>query len=250
MRHTGELPKGTFGYGHACEAMLMSGERDFRPVTRACWDVSSRLADLDAAGVDMQLISATPILFQWSRPAEVAVDVARHFNDAALEMCEGSGGRLRAICQVPLQDVDAACRELERATACGHVGVHIGNHVGTKDLDDAGLITFLQRCAELDAPVLVHPGDMDPLNGRLDHYMMGGTVGMPLETPSPSVDDPRRRLRALPRSLRLCFAHGGGAFAFLLGRLENAARALARARQVAEPAVALSRSLLGRLRRL
>ena len=244
MRHTGELPKGTFGYGHACEAMLMSGERDFRPVTRACWDVSSRLADLDAAGVDMQLISATPILFQWSRPAEVAVDVARHFNNAALEMCEGSGGRLRAICQVPLQDVDAACRELERATTCGHVGVHIGNHVGTKDLDDAGLITFLQRCAELDAPVLVHPWDMDPLNGRLDHYMMGWTVGMPLETHlSITSMILGGAFDALPRSLRLCFAHGGGAFAFLLGRLENAwhERSLARGKSLHPPSHYLDR---------
>ena len=41
--------------------------------------------------------SATPILFQWGRPAAAAVDVARHFNDAALEMCAGSGGRLRAL---------------------------------------------------------------------------------------------------------------------------------------------------------
>ena len=182
MRHEGELPAGTFGYGRLCDAMLMSGGADFRPVTRAAWDVKSRLNDLDAAGIDVQLISATPILFQWSRPSDVAEDVARHFNDAALEMCEGSGGRLRAICQVPLQDVDAACRELERAMASGHVGVQIGNHVGTKDLDDAGLIAFLQRCAELDAPVLVHPWDMDHMNGRLDQYMMGWTVGMPLET--------------------------------------------------------------------
>ena len=111
MRHGGHLPSGTFGYGRACDAMLMSGGRDFRPVTRACWDAAARLDDLDAAGVDVQVISATPILFQWERPAAAAVDVARHFNDAALEMCAGSGGRLRALCQVPLQDVDAACAE-------------------------------------------------------------------------------------------------------------------------------------------
>ena len=64
MRHGGHLPSGTFGYGRACDAMLMSGGRDFRPVTRACWDAAARLDDLDAAGVDVQVISATPILFQ------------------------------------------------------------------------------------------------------------------------------------------------------------------------------------------
>ena len=55
--------------------MLMSGGTDFRPVTRACWDTAARLEDLDAAGIDMQLISATPILFQWERPPQVGSQV-------------------------------------------------------------------------------------------------------------------------------------------------------------------------------
>lgn len=87
----------------------------------------------------------------------MAVDVSRHFNDAALEMVASSRGRLHALCQVPLQDVDASCLELERAMEAGCVGVHIGNHVGTKDLDDEGLIAFLDHCAKIGAPVLVHP---------------------------------------------------------------------------------------------
>ena len=40
-------------------------------------------------GIDVQLISATPILFQWQREPAVAADVSAHFNDAALEMCAG-----------------------------------------------------------------------------------------------------------------------------------------------------------------
>ena len=116
---------------------------------------------------------ATPILFQWARPPQVAADVSAFMNDAALEMCANTSNRLRALCQVPLQDVDLACREVERAMASGHVGVHIGNHVGTKDLDDDGLIAFLQHCASIDAPVLVHPWDMANPDDRLSRYMMG-----------------------------------------------------------------------------
>lgn len=37
MRTEGPLPAGTFGYERQADAMLMSGARDFRPVTRACW---------------------------------------------------------------------------------------------------------------------------------------------------------------------------------------------------------------------
>ena len=100
MRHSGPLPEGTFGYNRTCAAMLMSGGEDFRPVTNACWDVRARLDDLDRFGVHSQIISATPILFQWDRPRESSLDVARHFNDAALEMCSASHGRLHALCQV------------------------------------------------------------------------------------------------------------------------------------------------------
>jgi aminocarboxymuconate-semialdehyde decarboxylase len=164
--------------------MLMQGDADFRPVTRACWDVSARLDDMDAAGIDQQILCATPILFQWHRPEAVASAVASHFNDAALEICAQpeARGRLHALCQVPLQSVDLACREVERAMAAGHVGVQIGNHVGDRDLDDEGLVTFLGHCAAVGAPVLVHPWDMANPDGRLSKYMMGWTVGMPLET--------------------------------------------------------------------
>ena len=74
--------------------------------------------------------------------------------------CEPAPDRLIPFCQVPLQDTDAACRELERCVANGHRGVEIGNHVGDRDLDSEGVVTFLQHCASLDVPVFVHPWDM------------------------------------------------------------------------------------------
>lgn len=53
--------------------------------------------------------------------------------------------------------------------------------------------------------------------------MMGWTVGMPMETHlSISAMVLGGAFDRLPRSLKLCFAHGGGAFPYLLGRMENA----------------------------
>src|SRR5207248_4408053 len=95
----------------------------------------------------------TPLLFFYHRPAAQALECARLFNDAAREICARAPRRLKSLCQVPLQDTDLACRELTRAMADGHVGVHIGNHVGTRDLNDEGLITFLEHCAGEGAAV-------------------------------------------------------------------------------------------------
>ena len=206
----------------ADHATVMMGNREFRPITSACWDPAVRLADMDRDGVDLQVVSATPVLFAYGRPAEHAMECARIFNDALLELCAGGGGRLVHIGQVPLQDTDLACRELERCLAAGMKGVQIGNHVGDRDLDDAGLVTFLAHCASLGAPVFVHPWDM--FGGcRLEDWMLGWTVAMPAET---QLSLNRMILGGafdrLPRDLRICFAHGGGSFTFLLGRLENA----------------------------
>ncbi|HJQ17964.1 MAG TPA: amidohydrolase family protein [Allosphingosinicella sp.] len=205
-------------------ATVMIGDREFRPVYDACWDAAVRLEEMDRFGVDIQILCATPVLFAYDQPAEHAADVARLFNDEALKLCTDGKGRLKAICQVPLQDTDAACAELSRSIANGHIGVQIGNHVRDRDLDDPALLTFLNHCADLDAAVLVHPWDM-MLTGspRAAKYMLPWLVSMPAET---HLSILRLILSGaferLSPNLKICFAHGGGSFPYLLGRAENA----------------------------
>ena len=206
----------------AGKAEIMVGDRFFRQIYSACWDPEVRLEEMDRDGVDMQVLSATPVLFAYERPAEHALDCAQLFNDAALELCAQGKGRLKSLCQVPLQDIDASCKELSRCVRAGHLGVQIGNHVGEKNLDDPGIVTFLHHCADEGAAVLVHPWDMLAPQ-RMPKYMMPWTVGMPAETQLGIVAMILGgAFDKLPTKLRICFAHGGGSFAFLLGRLENA----------------------------
>ncbi|MGH8921815.1 MAG: amidohydrolase family protein, partial [Actinomycetes bacterium] len=204
------------------DAMIMMGSREFRRIQANCWDAELRLHDMAADGVDAQVVSPTPAFFQYARSGEQATRIARVFNDLALEIVAPAPDRLIPFCQVPLQDTDAACRELDRCIANGHRGVEIGNHIGDLDLDSAGVITFLQHCAALDVPVFVHPWDM-PSSPRLSRWMAQWLTGMPAET--------HLSILALilggafdriDERLKICFAHGGGSFAFWLGRLENA----------------------------
>jgi aminocarboxymuconate-semialdehyde decarboxylase len=204
------------------KADIMVGDRFFRHIYSACWDPEVRLREMDRDGVDLQVISATPVLFAYERPVKDVLDCAQLFNDAALELCSRGQGRLKSFCQVPLQDIDAACKELTRSMQSGHLGVQIGNHVGSKNLDDVGILTFLHHCADEGAAVLVHPWDMFGAE-RMPKYMMPWTVGMPAETQLSVVAlILSGAFDRLPSTLRICFAHGGGSFAFLLGRLDNA----------------------------
>ncbi|GAA1516519.1 aminocarboxymuconate-semialdehyde decarboxylase [Agromyces terreus] len=204
------------------EATIMIDAAEFRQVDETCWSAEARLAEMDADGVDIQVVSPTPVFFSYAAPADQAVQVARIFNDLMLEICAPAPERLLPFAQVPLQDPDAACAELDRAIASGHRGVEIGNHVGDRDLDHEGVVTFLQHCADRDVPVLVHPWDM-PSSPRLDRWMAQWLVGMPAETHLSIISLILGGVfDRVPSTLRIAFAHGGGSFAFWLGRFENA----------------------------
>jgi aminocarboxymuconate-semialdehyde decarboxylase len=205
-------------------ATIMLGETPFRKISDSAWNADVRLSAMAEHGIDRQVLSPTPVFFSYDQPGDAAAEIAAIFNDLALEIAARAPGKLIPFCQVPLQDTDAACRELERAVNAGHRGVEIGNHVGDRDLDDAGVVTFLQHAAALDVPVFVHPWDM-PTSPRADRWMAQWLVGMPAET--------HLSLLAMVLGgvfdrigpeLRICFAHGGGSFPFWVGRMDNAWR--------------------------
>jgi aminocarboxymuconate-semialdehyde decarboxylase len=203
---------------------IMVGDRSFRPVREALWNPAARIEELDRVGVAAQIVCATPIMFGYRYEAQAAADWAARMNDLALEHCAYRPGRLKALAQVPLQDIDLACREASRAKAAGHVGVQIGNHLGTRDLDDEHLVSFLTHCANEHIPVLVHPWDM-MTDGRMKQWMLPWLVAMPAETQLGILSlILSGAFERIPRSLKLAFAHGGGSFAFLLGRVDNAWR--------------------------
>ena len=218
----GSGPRPSLRVDGPATATIMLGERPFRTITDAAWNADVRLAHMDAHGVHRQVLSPTPVFFSYEQEADAGARTAEIFNDLALGLAAEAPDRLLPFCQVPLQDTDAACRELDRAVAAGHVGVEIGNHVGDRDLDDAGIVTVLQHAAALGVPVFVHPWDM-PASPRTARWMAQWLIGMPAET--------HLSLLALVLGgvfdrvgpeLRICFAHGGGSFPFWIGRMDNA----------------------------
>jgi len=202
---------------------IMLGERPFRPVYRALWDPAFRVRELDALGIRTQVVCATPVMFGYGWEAARAADWARQMNDAALAFCAAHPDRLKALSQVPLQDLRLACAEASRAQKAGCIGVQIGNHVGDKDLDHPDMVDFLIHCAEASIPVFVHPWDMMGGSGRMKQWMLPWLVAMPAETQLGMLSlILSGALERIPPSLRICFAHGGGSFAYTLGRVDNA----------------------------
>ena len=87
---------------------IMLGDRRFRPVTSSLWDPLQRVAELDAQGVAVQVVCATPVMFGYAWPAARAADWAARMNEHVLGYCAAAPTRLKALAQVPLQDVELA----------------------------------------------------------------------------------------------------------------------------------------------
>src|ERR1700722_17657600 len=74
------------------KAEIMIGDRFFRHIYSACWDTEVRLREMERDGIDLQIISATPVLLASERPVDQHFSCAKLFNDAALELCaQGKG---------------------------------------------------------------------------------------------------------------------------------------------------------------
>ena len=196
----------------------------FREVWANAFDPDVRIADYAKFGVDVQVVSTVPVLFSyWAKPNQ-ALELHRHLNDHMAEVCRRHPRHYAGIGTVPLQSPTLAIQEMERCIdELGLQGVQIGSHCGDWNLDAPELFPFFEAAAELGAAILVHPWDMMGA-ASMPKYWLPWLVGMPAEQSRAAcclifggV------LERLPR-LRVCFAHGGGAFPYTIGRIEHGFR--------------------------
>lgn len=214
------------------------GFRFFRDIGPNCWDPAVRLQEMDAARIDVQVLSTVPVMFSyWAKPQD-ALDLSRVLNDHIAEVAaaapelqrtESAGSfrrRFVGLGTVPLQEPSLACRELERCVReLGMPGIQIGTNVEGKNLDDPAVFDVLAAAQDLNACVFVHPWDMlrHGAGGidRMPRYWLPWLVGMPAETCLAICSVIFGGvLEKLPR-LRIGFAHGGGSFCFTQGRIQH-----------------------------
>ncbi|KAF3761958.1 hypothetical protein M406DRAFT_358158 [Cryphonectria parasitica EP155] len=208
---------------------MFVGGSHFRRVQPNCYDPKARTAEMDAAGVDVQVLSTVPLLFCYDAPVGRATALARSLNDHIAAIVRAEPDRFVGLATVPLQNVDEAVAELRRAREVGLVGVQIGTSVPLAggremDLDDERLGPFWAACEELDMAVFVHPLGYSwkkENEARWGKFWGSWLVGMPCETALAMHNLTSSGVFLRHPSLRLCFAHAGGAFPALLGRIQH-----------------------------
>jgi aminocarboxymuconate-semialdehyde decarboxylase len=192
----------------------------FRDLDSRSWDAARRIADMDAAGIDLQVLSPLPVTFAYEFDAAVTARFARVHNDAIAEVVRARPDRFAGLGSVPLQDPDAACAELERVTGeLGLAGIEIGTHAGGHDLADPAFDAFWERCDALGALVFVHPENA-PGFERLRAARLAFAAGYPSETGLCAASLIMTGVVASRPRVRFVFAHGGGTLSWLLPRLD------------------------------
>jgi aminocarboxymuconate-semialdehyde decarboxylase len=184
------------------------------------WDFDQRIRDMDAAGVDVSVISLTSpnAIFP---DADLGRRAARLMNDAFAEARTAHPDRLRWFASLPWTDPTAAVEELLRAVALGASGVIAVATVDGTPLTDRAFAPIWAAIDAAGLPVFLHPSV--PPGGEalgLGDYNLSPPVGFVFDT-----------TLAISRmlydgffdrypNLHMILAHGGGTLPFLIGRLD------------------------------
>jgi aminocarboxymuconate-semialdehyde decarboxylase len=154
----------------------------YRPFPRGGHDIERRFADMDSTGVDMHVLSGAPQTWLYGQEAAVGVAAAVIQNDEMARLDKEYPDRFAAIATLPMQAPDQAADELRRAvTKLGLHGAMIGSNAGGKNLDDPSFEPLWAAAAELDAWMMIHPGNVAGAD-RLKSYYLGNLIGNPLDT--------------------------------------------------------------------
>jgi aminocarboxymuconate-semialdehyde decarboxylase len=130
------------------------------PVVPTMLDVDLRLRDMDAAGVDVELLSTTLPGAEMFDDTEFGASLARAANDEIASIVKANPGRFLGMAALPLRDPSAALKELERAhDELGFPAAGLYTNVGGRMLDDPSLELdrLFTRAEELDIPLFLHP---------------------------------------------------------------------------------------------
>lgn len=184
--------------------------------------LAQRLGDLDAMGIDVQVIKPPPPQCTFAVPPDIAVEAARMVNDGIAEFVAQRPDRLKGFGTVPMPDGSEAAKELERcATELGFKGVQILTNVNGRELSDPAFAPFWRKAEELGMLVVIHPNGFTEAS-RLSRFYFNNVIGNPLETTIALHYLIFDGVLERHPNLKILAVHGGGYLASYAGRIDHA----------------------------
>ncbi len=202
-------------------AALDVGGTVYRPFPTGGFDIARRLRDMDAAGVDVHVLSATPQTYLYNQDAALTAVTAAIQNDQIAKHIAAYPMRFLGIATLPMQAPERAADELKRAmTKLGLRGAMIGSHVFEKNLDDPGFEPLWASAEELGAFMFIHPVNVAGAD-RLKSYYLQNLIGNPLDTTIAAACLVFGGVMDRHPKLKIMLAHGGGFTPYQAARWEH-----------------------------
>lgn len=151
------------GFGNFWGFVAASADQRAREITSRLQDIDAqRLAHMDAAGIDLAILSMTCPGVQLF-DADTAVALARDSNDELAKAIRKHPNRFAGLCAIAPHAPQAACGEIERAVnQLGLKGVIVNSHTQGHYLDEEQFWPILEACEALDVPLYLHPNTPSP----------------------------------------------------------------------------------------
>ena len=181
-----------------------------------------RLERMEEHGIDLQMLSPNPLTMFHQIPSDIAIKFCQVHNDTMAELVSKHPGELMGAAALPMQDVDAAIKELERTTReLGLVAAYTGTHYPVT-LDDSSLDPFYSALTEMDIPLFLHPassgGDKGPEDPRLERFNLSILLGYPYEELMAVASILFGGVFERHPNLDICISHAGGGLPYFLDR--------------------------------
>lgn len=211
------------GYGNSTASIAQPAA--WAEASRRLLDLTEeRIVEMDAAGLDMQVLSLNSPGIQAEADAGNAVRQTITVNDFLAGVIAEHPDRFSGFAALPLQDPVAAAAELERAvTQLGLKGALVNAHTQGRYLDDPTMRVVWERAEALDVPLYLHPA-----NGVDTSHVFSGHPELVGPMWSWGVDTATHVLRLIfggvfddfPKA-KLLLGHMGEGLAFVLWRMDS-----------------------------
>ncbi len=193
-----------------------------RPFFNELCNLECRLAEMDAAGVAMQVVSTWTDMAGDNLPDEKSAAWARLQNDTLVADVRKMKTRFAPMGTLPMRNVGMAIAELEYlVNELGTTSVELGTNINGTDLDHPDFKPLWKRIHELDVFVLLHPPFRPVGLERTGDYFLNNLISYPVDT---TIAAARLLFSGLMQefpNLKICLAHSGGFLPYQIGRMDR-----------------------------
>ena len=209
--------------GDGIGAMVGGGKRTSFTSPKVRFTPEERLKDMDAQGVDVQVLSIhTPFFGYHLDPAQGRA-LARDVNDEIAAMVRQWPQRFAGLATLPVQDVKSAIGELERAVAkLGLKGASLDTQVNGDQWDEPRFLPFFKAAEQMGAVLFYHPQPQNNfLMQRIKRHGLSNSLGVILDDAIVTAVLICGGVLEKCPDLKVCIAHGGGPACYAMGRLDR-----------------------------